>query len=91
MPITDTVVDGNEQEPTVSSDSERRATPTDERPDKPISFDFKLRLGSRESTAELNNRATGELVQLQPIDWDSFTGLRDDDAPGPLPSRYCRR
>jgi hypothetical protein len=47
--------------------------------DKPISFDFKLRLGSKESTAALAGRATGELVQLQPIDWDSFVGLHGED------------
>jgi hypothetical protein len=72
-------------------DSKADAAPG-ERAEKPISFDFKLRLGSRESTASLQARATGELVQLQPIDWDSFTHLTDDDAPreykteGNLPS-----
>lgn len=44
-------------------------------PEKSTTFDFKLRLGSRESTAALASRETGELVQLQPIDWESFTGL----------------
>ena len=89
---TDIVVDGNEHEPTERDGLDRRSTPDDDRAEKPISFDFKLRLGTRESTAALAGRATGELVQLQPIDWDSFTGLRDDDAPreyktdGDLPS-----
>ena len=89
---TDIVVDGNEHEPTERDGQDRRSTPDDDRAEKPISFDFKLRLGTRESTAALAGRATGELVQLQPIDWDSFTGLRDDDAPreyktdGDLPS-----
>ena len=86
------MVEGNEHESTDADSEEQRATPAEDRPEKPVSFDFKLRLGSRESTAALAGRATGELVQLQPIDWDSFTGLRDDDAPreyktdGDLPS-----
>jgi hypothetical protein len=85
--------DGTEREPTGDDrDDANAASPPGERAEKPISFDFKLRLGSRESTASLQARATGELVQLQPIDWDSFTHLTDDDAPreykteGNLPS-----
>jgi hypothetical protein len=87
------VVDGTDNEPTEANAGDPAPVPpADERGEKPISFDFKLRLGSRESTAALTGRGTGELVQLQPIDWDSFTGLRDDDAPreyktdGDLPS-----
>jgi hypothetical protein len=57
--------------------SQQTATP--EPPDKPATFDFKLRLGSRESTAALAGRETGELVQLQPIDWEAFTGLTTDE------------
>jgi hypothetical protein len=84
------VVDRTEHEPTdIDVDGSGWADGPDE---KPISFDFKLRLGSRDTTAALADRGTGELVQLQPIDWDSFTGLRDDGAPreykteGDLPS-----
>jgi hypothetical protein len=92
VPITEVVVDGIDNEPDDGDAEDRRAKPSEVKPDKPISFDFKLRLGSRESTAALSGRATGELVQLQPIDWDSFTGLRDDHEPreyktdGDLPS-----
>lgn len=68
------MVDGNEHEPTEPGNDGDRG-------ERPISFDFKLRLGSRESTAALAGRATGELVQLQPIDWDSFTGLRTEAEP----------
>ncbi|MFM2073359.1 MAG: hypothetical protein RLZZ623_3623 [Actinomycetota bacterium] len=50
-----------------------------EHAEKPTTFDFKLRLGSRESTASLAGRDTGELVQLQPIDWEAFTGLASDE------------
>lgn len=86
------MVDGTEHEPTEQDGADRHDPPPADRAEKPISFDFKLRLGSKESTAALTGRATGELVQLQPIDWDAFTGLRDDDAPreyktnGDLPS-----
>jgi hypothetical protein len=76
------VVDRTEHEPTdLSADDLADAAPADDRAEKPISFDFKLRLGSRESDAALSGRGTGELVRLHPIDWDSFTGLREDDAP----------
>ena len=54
-------------------DEERR---TDE--PRPV-FDFKLRLGTRESTAALADHATGELVQLQPIEWEPLVGVRSDD------------
>ncbi len=64
------------------------ADPTDEqpaqdgdgRPDEPRPvFDFKLRLGTRESTAALADHATGELVQLQPIEWEPLVGVRSDE------------
>ena len=59
---TGTVVDGNEHEPTTLEDRKRRSTSAEQRSDKPISFDFKLRLGSGEPTAAIerpvNRRAS---------------------------------
>lgn len=68
------MADRRDEQP-AEGDDERR--PDDARPP---SFDFKLRLGTRESTAALADHATGELVQLQPIEWDAFSGVREDEA-----------
>ncbi len=70
------VVDGTDNQPTSERqpDEGDRAGASGSGRDKPVSFDFKLRLGSREDTnAQLSGRATGELVQLHAIDWDSLT------------------
>lgn len=70
------MVDRTENETnTASHGTTGPGTSTPERADKATSFDFKLRLGSRESTAALADCGTGEIVQLQPIDWESLTGL----------------
>lgn len=69
------MVDGADNQPNSGSPAEvdRSSAPPVPR-DKPAGFDFKLRLGSREETnAQLSGRATGELVQLHAIDWDSLT------------------
>ncbi len=69
------MVDGADNQPSSGSPAEvdRSSAPPVLR-DKPAGFDFKLRLGSREETnAQLSGRATGELVQLHAIDWDSLT------------------
>jgi hypothetical protein len=74
------VVERTENQQTSVDERDRPGEIPGESADKPVSFDFKLRLGTRESTtAQLSGRATGELVQLQPIDWDAFGGLKPDE------------
>lgn len=66
------VADQTDEQP-AQGDDQRRAD--EQRP----AFDFKLRLGTRESTAALADHATGELVQLQPIEWDPLAGAHADE------------
>jgi len=71
------VVDRTDNQPNSTDQSgPASGAPTSE---GPLKFDFKLRLGSREETnAQLSGRATGELVQLQPIDWDALAITPDE-------------
>jgi hypothetical protein len=76
------VVDGTDNEPTSGDQQtgEDRASASGAGREKPVSFDFNLRLGSREETsAQRSGRATGELVQLQPIDWDALVAPPVDE------------
>ncbi len=76
------MVDGTDNQPTSGDQQtgEDRASASGAGREKPVSFDFKLRLGSREETsAQLSGRATGELVQLQPIDWDALVAPPADE------------
>ena len=76
------MVDGTDNQPTSGDQQtgEDRAPASGAGREKPVSFDFKLRLGSREETsAQLSGRATGELVQLQPIDWDALVAPPADE------------
>jgi hypothetical protein len=66
------VADQTDEQP-AHGDAARR--PDEQRP----AFDFKLRLGTRESTAALADHVTGELVQLQPIEWDPLAGAHADE------------
>jgi hypothetical protein len=76
------VVDGTDNQPTSGAQQtgDDRELASAAGREKPVSFDFKLRLGSREETsAQLSGRATGELVQLQPIDWDALVAPPADE------------
>ena len=73
------MVDGNEHEATDPDNEGRRGKTPDDRAERADQLRLQARLGSRDSSASLTVAAVVSWCRCDPIDWDSFTGLVDDD------------